>query len=131
MGGARLSGVHNGRQFLDRALAPEVIFPSPQWLKPAHFRISNCTAEFWETVSDVGGTGLKSATGNLCSTTSSRGRRRCQRNPDSIGRQAKLICPLSSLHCVLPSRVALFFSRSPHAENRPIACCCYAVSYTH
>src|ERR1035441_2931723 len=39
MGGARLSGVHNCRQFLDRALAPEVMFPSPQWLKPAHFQI--------------------------------------------------------------------------------------------
>src|SRR5664280_1441481 len=39
MGGARLSGVHNCRQFLDRALAAEVMFPSPQWLKPAHFRI--------------------------------------------------------------------------------------------
>src|SRR5664280_546907 len=45
MGGARLSGVHNGHQFLDRALAPEVMFPFPQWLKPAHFRILNCTAE--------------------------------------------------------------------------------------
>src|SRR5664280_2761905 len=39
MGGARLSGVHNCRQFLCRALAPDVMFPSPQWLKPAHFRI--------------------------------------------------------------------------------------------
>src|ERR1017187_2568218 len=33
------SGVHNCRQFLDRALAPEVMFPSPQWLKPSHCRI--------------------------------------------------------------------------------------------
>jgi len=39
MGGARLSGVHNSRQFLDSALAPEVMFLSPQWLKPDHFRI--------------------------------------------------------------------------------------------
>jgi hypothetical protein len=31
--------VHNCRQFLDRALAPEVMFPSPQWLKPSDFRI--------------------------------------------------------------------------------------------
>src|ERR1039458_6038981 len=33
------SGVHNCRQFLARALAPEVMFPSPQRLKPSHFRI--------------------------------------------------------------------------------------------
>jgi hypothetical protein len=31
--------VHSCRQFLDRALAPEVMFPSPQRLKPSHFRI--------------------------------------------------------------------------------------------
>src|ERR1017187_6772928 len=39
MGGARLSGVHSCRQFLDRALAPEVMFPSPQRLKPSDSRI--------------------------------------------------------------------------------------------
>src|ERR1019366_2538069 len=39
MGGARLSGVHNCCQFRDRALAPEVVFLSPQRLKPSHFRI--------------------------------------------------------------------------------------------
>src|SRR5664280_296020 len=33
------SGVHSCRQFLDRALAPEGMFPSPQRLKPSHFRI--------------------------------------------------------------------------------------------
>src|ERR1019366_3154750 len=38
-GGARLSGVHNCCQFRDRALAPEVMFLSPQRLKPSHFRI--------------------------------------------------------------------------------------------
>src|ERR1035441_7043085 len=39
MGGARLSVVHNCPQCLDRALAPEVMFPSPQRPKPSHFRI--------------------------------------------------------------------------------------------
>src|ERR1035441_7042712 len=36
---AACPGVHNCRQFLDRALAPEVMFPSPQRLKPSPLRI--------------------------------------------------------------------------------------------
>src|ERR1035438_6816484 len=38
------SGVHSCRQFLDRALAPEVMFPSPQRLKAVSFPNLNCTA---------------------------------------------------------------------------------------
>src|ERR1039458_1833493 len=39
MGWSTPSGVHNCRQFWDRALAPEVMFPSPQRLWPVHLRI--------------------------------------------------------------------------------------------
>jgi hypothetical protein len=37
--------VHNCRQFLDRALAPEVMFPSPQRPKPNSEATIQCTAE--------------------------------------------------------------------------------------
>src|SRR5664280_28959 len=39
MGGARLQACITAVNSLDRALAPEVMFPSPQRLKPPHCRI--------------------------------------------------------------------------------------------
>src|SRR5664280_2704790 len=61
MGGARLSGVHNCRRFLDRALAPEVMFPSPQRLKPAHFQILTAPLKRCSTLSTQGETALEIA----------------------------------------------------------------------
>src|ERR1035438_976807 len=62
MGGARLSGVHNCRRFLDRALAPEVMFPSPQRLKPAHFQILTAPLKRCSTLSTQGETALAGST---------------------------------------------------------------------
>ena len=60
MGGARLSGVHNSRQFLDSALAPEVMFLSPQRLKPDHFRILTAPLKRCSTLYTKGETALRS-----------------------------------------------------------------------
>src|ERR1039458_9076325 len=57
------SGVHSCRQFLDRALAPELMFPSPQRLKPSHFRILTAPLKRCSTLYTKYENALKSSVG--------------------------------------------------------------------
>src|ERR1039457_938289 len=90
MGGARLSGVHNCRRFLDRALSPEVMFPSAQRLKPAHFQILTAPLKRCSTLSTQGETALAGGTppGSTTITKAPRGLRLPLRAPiqDLLGR---------------------------------------------